>query len=281
MSEMERTFGIEIECHGPGREDLYRELCTDGLSVNVPYGVGEWSIEKWTLKGDGSINPGPGQTATELTSPILVGFAGLKELRTACLVLKRLGAQTNSSCGVHVHIGVSDMTGMEAYTVVRRYHEGEAEIDSFMKMNRRGDRAGYAQSMALSMKRIADHQAVWEKAGNPSGFKAPHFDARGRRVPAVGNITTDMTTFCQYSGANKRTKVNANAFFKFQTIEFRHHHGSVDADELVNWVRFLQNFVERSVKLTKSKTARDNGPMTGLPTRVRKFFRSKIAERAA
>ena len=50
-------------------------------------------------------------------------------------------------------------------------------------------------------------------------------------------------------------KINIFPFRNYGTVEFRQHPGTLDPDEIINWVRFLRSFVT----LTNEHTIGDHG----------------------
>jgi len=70
-------------------------------------------------------------------------------------------------------------------------------------------------------------------------------------------------------------KINFDS--NYATLEFRHHHGTLNSTEVSNWVQFCLNFVEVSADLTPgtrraTKRTRDTGPLMGLSTNIRNHF---------
>jgi hypothetical protein len=73
--------------------------------------------------------------------------------------------------------------------------------------------------------------------------------------------------------ANSRyRKVNLDSYNRHGTLEFRHHHGSIDGDVVCNWVKFVLNLVERARLNAKKRKNVKAGVLTGLPKNVKSFF---------
>jgi hypothetical protein len=113
MDAGEMTFGIEIECVVPAAA-----LRARGWSVGSHlYGRPIPGHGAWVAKRDGSIEKNPGHICgcvceeccglitVEVVSPKLQGEAGLASLRAMVAELVAMGARTNKTCGLHVHVG--------------------------------------------------------------------------------------------------------------------------------------------------------------------------------
>lgn len=103
MNAREITYGIEIEC-----------LIPRALIVNhtVPVGSRHNGIQVptlpagWNAQDDGSVGSSRrDMRGVEIVSPILKGDDGLRQIQRVCEQLKAWGAETNTTCGFHVHVG--------------------------------------------------------------------------------------------------------------------------------------------------------------------------------
>ena len=296
----ERTFGVEIECFGPPERDVLAFFMRqESFKVNTDdtnnyYGARTNEHAKWTIKDDCSIRPA-GRTpdgrileSMELTSPILKGKAGLKEVRTVCRLLVELGYKANRSCGLHVHVGISDLDGEEAYTVIKRYADNEEEINTLVAGNRRSANSEWCSSakpvlaaIDETYKAFKDYEitrartAVVCTTATPCGrllhnTRTWGYDSCGTGGPSsrnrnlrpcgqphslneVNNPFLDVETMMRQGGYHSRGRVNLGAYEKYGTVEFRQHHGSVDGTVIASWIRFLVNMVDVSVDLTEVK----------------------------
>lgn len=300
MELTERTFGVEIECFGKVRSEVHviRVLKKAGLEVYNQMSGRYDNRRHWIVKDDCSISPDTHtKLGIELASPILVGKDGLKQVRKVCRVLKKLGFETNKSCGIHVHVGVRDLTASEIYTVIKRYQINETIIDSFMDKSRRANNTEYAQSVGKARWTVLRQYEAWklnQKTGNTRQLRrrtllispgnAIHFMEKPKQNPfKSARVLCETADF-----ADRFCKVNTQAYSTYGTLEFRHHHGSVCVTEITNWIKFLVNFVETSAGLTHVRNAagetvrtpkrrRDNGVFTGLETNVKRHFESRNA----
>ncbi len=97
MNVEDITFGVEIETTIP-RGTL--AVGPHGHGCDIPQLAG------WKADRDPSIRARNGQEACEFVSPVLKGSEGLKQLLADLAVIRGLGAKVNTSCGLHVHVGI-------------------------------------------------------------------------------------------------------------------------------------------------------------------------------
>lgn len=205
------TFGVEIECYNVERADLIDEASFRGLQVRSEGYNHDDNEHYYKIVRDGSLT---GENSQEVVSPILNGERGFNSLRTLCCALASVNAKVNRSCGLHVHIGAAGMTDEHYCRLVRNYQRLESVIDTFMAYSRRASNNRYSRSL-----QGIDFSACTTK----------------RQILAAMNF-------------DRYYKVNACAYERHQTIEFRQHQGTTDYEKISNWVRFLAKLVEYSYK---------------------------------
>ncbi len=102
-----QKFGTEIEYVDVYKyvvdKEISRQIATNNLSVRIIKGSD--SYKEWSRTPDPSVISFKGDHYSgEVVSPILQNkVQDLKELKTICHVLKRLGANVNGTCGAHIH----------------------------------------------------------------------------------------------------------------------------------------------------------------------------------
>lgn len=211
-STSEFTFGVEIEFYLPsGSSDsrLVEALGAAGIDAKIEslnHSVRTW----WKLSTDGSLRNYA--TGRELVSPVLQGAEGLRQVEAVCRVLTSFGCKVSKRCGFHVHVGHSSHGNSPAYVarVLQIYGRNERMFDSIVAPSRRGSYAGdgFCNSVRL-----------------PSGPMTTVEDVC-RSVGATGNRS-----------AARYRKLNVDCWWSQKTVEFRHHHGTVDAEKACNWVQ--------------------------------------------
>lgn len=206
---LNRTFGIEIEITGMNQQRAARILNLVGLSATAE-GYNHQTRNHWKVVTDASVPGG-----CEVVSPPLHGEEGLEQVRTAITALDDAGAKISLSCGLHVHFDASGLTADAIRNLVVRYARFENEIDRFMPPSRRGNSNQYCKS-------------IRSLANNRDFQRAPNIDAL---IRAQGD---------------RYFKINLQSFHLHGTIEFRQHSGTVNAPKAINWIYFLDAFIEAS-----------------------------------
>lgn len=239
-----RTFGVEIECIGITASSACEAIRAVGLPCEVE-GYNHNTRNHWKIVPDGSVRDNNGNSGIEVVSPILRGEGGMLALKRVADALNTAGATANKTCGLHVHVGASDLNIDEIKMIVKRYAEHESVIDSFMPVSRRGDNNFHLKGMGYWM-----HTYATALAGCTN-------------TAAILNRSWD-----------RYFKVNLAAYVRQNTIEFRHHSGTVSSTKIENWVLFVLNFVEVSRQLVATAT-----PAVARPRRGRPAGRTNVREK--
>lgn len=228
MTTSNRTFGVEIELIGLGTY-----AAADALNRAGVYAVAEHynhqTRSHWKVVTDASVNGG-----CEVVSPILRGDAGLQQLETVMRALEAAGARIDRSCGLHVHVGIPDLTPKQIKGVVGRYLKLEPVIDTWLPKSRRGNNAMYCQSNVACIDGLTGEQQRDRVNVTLAAIRSAADD-----VMAIWNAATPMGRGSRYH------KLNLASYWRQGTIEFRQHSGTVDARKAVNWVTFLLALVEK------------------------------------
>lgn len=146
------TFGVEFEVLLPlgtttasGAAAISRLTGFPVILAALNQRVSQNS-DTWKIVPDGSVR-GVG-TPCEFVSPVLQGEAGLEQVRKICAAFNSIGAESNQSCGFHVHVSRfrADLSFFK--TLVKLYARFETVIDSLMPPSRRETRNTYCRSIA-------------------------------------------------------------------------------------------------------------------------------------
>lgn len=209
------TFGVEIECINCDTYDFMlasREYGFEAVDRTATYQGCHTDIPQFKLVPDGSIS---GANAAECVTPALKGTqAGFESLEKCCKALARVGAMVNRSCGLHVHIGARDLTDEAFCNVFVNYMRLELAIESFLAPSRRGRNAQWCVSL------------------------------RNHETAVLG--ARDKEAMRRALRYDRYHRVNAEAYDRHQTIEFRQHQGSTNYEKISHWVKFLAKLVEWS-----------------------------------
>ena len=208
-----RTFGIEIEGYGVSNEQLKNALAGRGISVIIASRSASHR-NNWKITTDSTIE---GSLPFELVSPVLTKD-NFESIRIVFDVLRNLRVQVNTTCGLHVHVGVADMNVDIARNLVKRYAKYESNIDSFMDVTRRGSSNQYCRTLQNINMTDLDELVTIDEI----------IRATGQRY----------------------NKLNLHSYSRLQTVEFRQHASVINSDSVINWIKFCVGFVETTVNLS-------------------------------
>lgn len=204
------SFGVEIETYNVVRSSLIEKGTRKGLAIRSEGYNHDDNQHYYKIVSDGSLQ---GNDTNEIVSPILQGNDGLNSLKRLCDALNEIDARVNKSCGLHIHIGAATMTDRHYLNIIVNYQRLEALIDSFMPVSRRGNNNGYCRSLRdFDFSRCTSKRDVY-----------------------------DLMNSRYY-------KINAHAFFRHSTLEFRQHSGTTDYTKISHWIAFLTALVKYSEK---------------------------------
>lgn len=239
------TFGVEIETYGSNIA-YFKTLANDrGLEIYDhlhEYSGCHNDIQMYKLVPDGSIS---GNNAAECVTPALKGNAtGFDSLKDCCTSLVEAGAKVNSSCGLHVHIGVENLTQTQYVNTFKNYQKLERVIDSFMARSRRASNNGYCCT-------LLDH--------NFSGCNT------------IADVISELDS-------DRYHKVNPMAWGRHHTIELRQHQGSVNFSKIKNWVSFCAKLVAWSANNVLDHEITSIAEIPFLTATEKRFFENRKAE---
>ena len=232
-----RKFGIELEISNISMRQSYEAIKAIGIRVEIEGYNHTDHADHWKIVRDSSVENGH-----EVVSPILIGNDGLDEAVRVANALKAAGASANKTCGFHVHFDARNMNVNEIRTICTRYAKYEAEIDRFMPRSRRADNNRFCRSVVREF--------------GYTEFKT------ATTVERLADAQED-----------RYFKVNLKAYLRHHTIEFRQHSGTVEAEKIQNWILFLNDFVNESIRIANGTAA--NAPAANAP-KIQKHWQNLI-----
>lgn len=225
--EDEMKFGVEIEVTGKSITRTAEHLKHFNIDATTP-GYTHSVSSTWKVVPDGSVTRG-----CEVVSPVLdAANGGIDDLAriASALMSSPDGSNLTSSgsCGFHVHVDARDLKIDDIKNIVRRYMRFEDEIDAFMAPSRRGDLNTFCKSNKELM--------------NEYRYIRDSFESAQTTVQLACALRT------------RYLKVNLESLRRHGTIEFRQHCGTVNRNRIVNWTRFILEFVAASISQTSTAT---------------------------
>ena len=211
-----RPFGVEIETIGLGDAYTVQKLAKDKKHKVYSQEYSHRISDYWKVVPDGSLNSGGG----ELVSPPLRGLAGLDEMRAILSDLPEYKVGVDSSCGVHVH------------------HSCPLDENSAPAVKRLLGAYGYFES------KVIDYLVIPARRGDYNSYCLPINQMSGlsRTHPTIGDISRLAENISRYF------KVNICPLNTYGTVEFRHHHGCIDPNDVANWVIFTQMVLQGATR---------------------------------
>ena len=226
-----RRYGIELEMHVQGGQmrvtNALQEAGIDATSM----GWGEHTNgpnTNWHVTTDGSL--GSYSTGVEVVSPILQGDDGLKQIEKVCQALETVGASINKKCGFHVHVEARGMLNDTAWakTLIQMYSKYEHVLDAFQPASRKNNSATYCQKVGKKTNVKEWFKTIKECDKNVRDFWREHFNGYD-------------------NGPNgKYHKLNFAPLWRQETVEFRHHSGTVEFDKIRAWVCTVIGLVDNA-----------------------------------
>jgi len=219
---MTYTFGIEIETSG----------------ANIP--TIERALERAEIRGCDVKPDGTPRVDAEIVLPPLAacdrGTFAWDYIKKICRVLSDVGANVNSSCGLHVHISNAPLNdGVNATAFcgesidvkerTGRFYTNHAEPMDFIAVQDIMRRYTRQQDAVNSM---------FPRSRTDNRYCSP---LSTRRIENASNISE--LTFGKFTTINLQT-------WSRGTIEFRQASGTIEADKIINWVKFLLNLVDHT-----------------------------------
>ena len=225
------TYGVEIECYAKGtRNRIANEISHYGFAAqNHESAAPDHPYDKWYVKRDMTISKEDGYHAAELVSPVLDDSTIDANIEVACEVLEHTEAKVNKSCGLHIHVGDQWLGLEEKKRISWQYLRNEETIDLLISMTRAGSRNMSCKGWQTSP------DEPWKTQRNE---KYRDDIASCEDMDVLRGIINPTGRYY---------KLNIAPFQK-ETIEFRHHHGTIECDEILKWKEFVVAFCMYSVR---------------------------------
>lgn len=234
------TFGIEIELTLPyniQKQDLAYLLTNSGILTKVE-NYNHTVVNYWKITDDSSITCGRESSCNtlELVSPILRGTDDLKNISKLFTIINKCNAKINDSTGFHVHVGKKNNYNLQDLKkIAHNYLKYESAIDLVMPLSRKGNNNSMIKSNRLLF---------------------PKSNKETRLI--VENIKSIDDFLKIINNNDKHFKINFLSLSRQNTIEFRHHGGTLNIVEADSWIRFVILFVYNSIHSKNSKNFKNS-----------------------
>lgn len=158
----------------------------------------------WGTGYDDSVEDG-----VEIKSPVLIGEEGLKEVERVVSLLNSEDYYVTENCGLHVHHGAAEFINNKP--LVKKF------INTWMNNQE------HIAALVDPERHSNDYSELWYDEDVDSFF-------------------CNWETWNEM-GYSKRGAFNLGSLMSHQTIEIRLHEGTLDADEIIHWIRLGNSLV--------------------------------------
>jgi hypothetical protein len=223
-----RHVGIEFEFGYKRSRDL--DLFTE-------------TMERWSagVHSDGSIRF---DDSKEVATAPARGQALIQQTTEVCKAIASIGGEVNQSCGTHVHVSVKDLTGEQILGLVRLYSMTEVGLYSVVAPSR------WEQSYCKPWTTDFEWAGVLDHSLNTKE-RSERLDVAlyGSMEEAALAKREREKHECRYHG------LNLNSILLYGTVEFRLHHGTINAPKILAWagvcsalVQYAATHTEREIR---------------------------------
>lgn len=234
----DRTFGIELECHlpiGKTHAQLANALVLNAAVRATAVSYTHAVMTSWKVTTDGSLGSDR-RVGAEVVSPVLRGEEGIAEARRVVKAMEAFGCMISVKCGLHVHVGAGDLSVDNLRNLACSFVQAESAFDAIVPPSRRRDLNQYILSNRTAFGGNYDNDSVNRAI---AAFKGPGAKSRQGLIETVAHANRG-------SYGDRYRKLNFRSLERYNTVEFRQHSGTVDADKVEHWVRLVVAFVDRS-----------------------------------
>ena len=251
------------------------------------------ALERWktSVTNDGSLP----NTGTELVTQPAGGDQWHAMIEDLCAGLSKADAIANYDCGLHVHVDATSLNIWDMRRVIKLYAAVETALYSCIHPYRgfapRGDSDHYSQPCGQTYLDMINQSGKWSKSAamkaqyreEADSYKSTDmFDGRaGRYVKPKDDprkheqlVMAQLKEVAKHKYHNTRYRgLNMHSYWLRGTIEFRHHHGTVKAENIINWGTVCGSIVEWAA----SKSDAELNRLIGKPATVIKDVDESMA----
>lgn len=236
-----RKFGVELEVGNEIKKPTIRRLIKlksekiVQTSRYVPSINNSW----WHVKDDatcGVLGRG-GPKGIEVASFVASGVSDLSHICEVADFLSKSGVKVNDNCGLHIHADASDITVEQVGRILSSW----VKIESFL-------------SLALPIRRYSNSycEMISGKADNMCNLMRCLPSATERNIAKAIYEILRPYDISLYENRDRRVTLNLVNYCRAEqqkhsnrkTIELRWPEGTLNGNDIKNWVRLFLNFIE-------------------------------------
>ena len=247
----EQTFGIEVEMvlsRKKAAEAIAAYFHTTARYVGGVYH--KWEVpdaqgRKWVVESDSSIRANDPEHQCEFVTPIC-RWEDIPTVQDLIRVLREAGGKANSSCGIHVHVGLGEHTAKTLRNLVNIVNAHEDLL---------------TQALQIS----SDRRARWCAPVDP-GFLTRLNRAKPKTSEALAEIWYGTHEWryraSTHYDSSRYHLLNLHAVWSKGTIEFRAFNSTLHAVEIKSYIQLCMAVSFQALKATSASPRR---PVTDNP----------------
>lgn len=230
INPLKRHISCEIECDNADNPQNNKDLI---LAVN-----------KWqdSVVEDGSLEGGH---AHEINTQPTNGDAFIQHIKDICDGYAQVEASTSSDCGLHVHVDTRDFRFYDVRRLILTY--AKVEMALFHLCHRSRFNNHYSQICGHNYVNMSSDTQLFRRQ-ILGGF----YGGDNTLLPKHGKLVVKENKAEKYTQIRYRA-LNVHSHFHRQSIEFRHHEGTVDGQEITNWALIVANVVQTAYESSEAK----------------------------
>ncbi len=226
------TRGIEIEFSGIPRD--YKRLIENVMDI-IQTG--------WSHPGDWSVTRiGENTYSGESTTPIIYNNGDLRLAMLNIAFLQAIGAATNTSCGLHVHVGIKNLETPEAY----KKTEKVIKEDKFSYTNYQLE---FMKQFLRIYKREAAKFMSIERDSNRHA-KTVTIPENIREIRTLSELIQQVNPPDEKSNPDRLYEFNLHAFLKHGTIEVRAFSGTTEESVIYGTIAMISAIANEAMACT-------------------------------
>lgn len=211
MFEINFRFGLELEF----TRKTNREKLSKMISAALPKDTVLVTTWQKNMNNTEWVCKTDSSCGYEVCTPVFNSLSDLIRLQKVLASFEKNGANVSKSCGVHVHLESKSFTVYQMRKILINWVNFEHLIFSMFPEHRRNNR------FCLPV-----YSFIKKEKYSPTGL-------------------------IQTVSKHKNRSLNVRGYHTRGTIEFRLMEGSIDAEDIINWVIFLEKFVTRCLDMPK------------------------------
>lgn len=238
-----RPFGIELEVSNTVSQNNIANCIIPFTKrhVEVTAYAQSYNNKYWHVKTDSSCGPlgKPYDTGFEIASFKASGHKDLKEIGLVADSLVNGGVVVNNNCGYHIHVEVKDFTPEQMGILVARWVKIEHVLANMVPVRRVGNKHCRMISKTRKYRSAHEYSAkdFWELM-RPNNLAT---NDNNQRKFTLNLVNFAYALYCEQVGGGTFRK----------TVELRLPEGTLNSDDIKNWVRLFVLFVDTAKNVTK------------------------------